>query len=148
MDYEKELILMVGPIGSGKTTFAKSLVNDSAIRISQDEMGRKAYLNHFKEALKDGIPRIIIDRQNFNRQQRDRFISAARANNYCITIFEMDYCPLECLKRVINRKNHPTISDKDPYLAKSIILRYMEQYEAPEEYEYDNYNLVPYEKVL
>jgi len=146
MDYEKELILMVGPIGSGKTTFAKSLVNDSAIRISQDEMGRKAYLNHFKEALKDGIPRIIIDRMNFDRKQRERFIKPAREAGYCVTIMEMDYNPLTCLKRVIDRKNHPTIQQGSAQLAKDIILRFMKDYEHPENDEYDNYNLIPLEE--
>jgi predicted kinase len=142
MDYEKELILMVGPIGSGKTTFAKSLVNDSAIRISQDEMGRKAYLKYFHEALKDGVPRIIIDRMGFDREQRNRFIEPARKHGYVITIFEMDYNPVTCLERVINREGHPTIPKGSDDLARKIILDYMKNYEHPEEKEFDNYSLI------
>ena len=148
MDYEKELILMVGPIGSGKTTFAKSLETDSSIRISQDEMGRKAYLKYFREALKDGIPRVIIDRMNFDRKQRERFIKPAREAGYCVTIFEIDYNPVTCLERVIKRENHPTIPKDSEDLAKKIIFDYMEKYEHPEPSEYDNYNLVPLEKNL
>ena len=136
---------MVGPIGSGKTTFAKSLEHDSSIRISQDEMGRKAYLKYFHEALKDGIPRVIVDRMNFDRKQRERFIKPAREAGYCITIMEMDYNPLTCLNRVVDRKNHPTIPEGSGQLAKDIILRFMKDYEHPEEDEFDNYNLIPME---
>lgn len=142
MTYEKELMILVGPIGSGKTTFAKTLRNDTSVRISQDEMGRKAYLDHFKEAIKDGVPRVIIDRMGFSKDQRNRFIEPARKEGYVITIFEMDYCPLVCIKRVVDRKNHPTVPDNDIQLAKKIILQYMENYEAPEPEEFDNYNLV------
>ena len=146
MDYEKELILMVGPIGSGKTTFAKTLENDTSIRISQDEMGRKAYLNYFMEAIKDGIPRIIVDRMNFNKKQRERFIKPAKDAGYCITIFEMDHNPVTCLERVITRKNHPTIPEGSGDLARKIIRDYYRDYEAPEPNEYNNYNLVPLEE--
>ena len=146
MEYEKELILLVGPIGSGKTTFAKTLEKDSSIRISQDEMGRKAYLNYFHEALEDGVPRIIIDRMNFNKIQRERFIRPAREYGYCVTIFEIDYNPVTCLERVINREDHPTIPKDSGDLARKIIFDYMKNYEHPEEDEFDNYNLVPLEK--
>ena len=142
MNYEKELILMVGPIGSGKTTFAKDLENDTSIRISQDEMGRKAYLDHFKEAVKDGVPRIIVDRMNFNRDQRERFIKPAREAGYCVTIFEMDHCPVVCAARCIQREDHPTIGKNQPELVKKIIMKYYENYEHPEKGEFDNYNLV------
>lgn len=143
MNYEKELILMVGPIGSGKTTFAKSLQNDMSIRISQDEMGKKQYLNCFYEAIKDGVPRIIVDRQNFNKEQRERFIRPAREAGYCVTVFEMEYCPTVCLKRVLNRTNHPTVEGNNIKLANKIILDYSKNYERPEKQEYNNYNLVP-----
>lgn len=146
MSYEKELMIIMGPIGSGKTTFAKSLETDSSIRISQDEMGRKACLKYFHEALKDGIPRVIIDRMNFNRKQRERFIKPAREAGYCVTIFEIDYNPVTCLERVIKRKNHPTIPEDSGDLARKIIFDYMKNYEHPEEDEFDNYNLVPLEK--
>lgn len=142
MDYEKELILLVGPIGSGKTTFAESLKTDTSLRISQDEMGRKAYLKYFHEALEEGIPRLIIDRMNFDRKQRERFIKPAREAGYSVTIFEIDYCPIVCLKRVIEREDHPNIPKDSGELAKKIILDYMKNYEHPEEFEFDNYNLV------
>jgi len=142
MNYEKELMLLMGPIGSGKTTFANSLKTGMSIRISQDDMGRKGHRRAFSEAVSEGIPRIIVDRMNFNRQQRERYRSEARDNGYCVTIFELDTTPSVCYRRVVDRKNHPTIKNMDNELIHKIILSYYQEYEAPEPDEYDNHNLV------
>lgn len=139
---EKELMILVGPIGSGKTTFAKSLQNNNSIRISQDEMGRRAYKTHFDAALRDGVPRVIIDRMNFNKEQRERFIGPARDAGYCITIFEFKTNREVCTKRVVNRKDHPTVRGGDVELALDIIKNYETFYEQPTPDEYDNYNEV------
>jgi len=139
---EKELILLVGPIGAGKTTFSKTLENDAYIRISQDEMGRKAYLTHFKHALKEGIPRIIIDRMNFNRDQRKRFIEPAREAGYCVTVFEFKTNRATCIERVIKRKGHPTVESDNIKLAEEIMNMYHINYESIAIGECDNYNEV------
>ena len=139
---EKELIVLIGPIGSGKTTFSKTLQTNFSIRISQDEMGRRAYLDHFHQAIQEGVPRVIIDRQNFNRDQRSRFVEPARKAGYCITFFEFDWDWDICFSRVTRRKNHPTIERNNPELTEKILHMYQGMYERPEEGEYDNYNKV------
>ena len=126
---EKELILLVGPIGSGKTTFAKTLLNDNSIRISQDEMGRKGHMKEFNSALEQGIPRIIVDRMNFNRQQRARYIQPARDAGYIVTIIELDTEVAKCHDRVVRRTSHPTIPSNDSDLASKILNMYFIDYE-------------------
>jgi len=142
VEVEKELMILVGPIGAGKTTFCQLLENDSSVRISQDEMGRKVYLQYFNEALEDNVPRIIIDRMNFNKDQRKRFIEPAREAGYVITIFDFEWDWDECLKRVTERKGHPTVRDGDPELAEKILTMFQGMYEAPTQDEYDNCNKV------
>ena len=138
---EKELILLLGPIGAGKTTLAKQLVNDNSIRISQDEMGRKAYLDHFHQALSENVPRIIIDRMNFNYEQRKRFIGPAREQGYVVTIIELQTPREICLERVLAREEHPTVEGNNPELANKILDFYYTEYKKPLPKEYDNYNV-------
>lgn len=139
---EKELILLVGPIGAGKTTFSKTLENETSMRISQDEMGRKAYLDIFKQSVKEGVPRIIVDRMNFNKEQRERFIKPAKEAGYVITIFDFDWDWDICFNRVINRTSHPTVPHNDPKLTEQILTMYRGMYEKPTTEEFDNYNKV------
>lgn len=138
---EKELILLLGPIGAGKTTLAKQLENGSAIRISQDEMGKKNYLGNFHQAISDGVPRIIVDRMNFNYEQRKRFIGPARENGYAVTIIELQTPREVCLERVVARQDHPTVEADNPELANKILDFYYKEYEKPLTEEYDNYNI-------
>lgn len=143
--YEKQLMLMVGPIGCGKTTLAKSFENDNSIRISQDEMGRKAYLKHFHDAVEQGVGTIIIDRMNFNKEQRERFIKPAREAGYAINVFIFEWDMDVCRERVLNRQDHPTVPAGDPKLTDQILKMYVDNYEVPTKEEYDNYNLVKME---
>lgn len=139
---EKELILLIGPIGSGKTTFAKELLDDCSVRISQDDQGKKGHMNLFKEALKMGVSRLIVDRMNFNKAQREKYINPAREAGYVITIFEFKTCPLICTDRVVKRKDHPTIAEGDYKTAIEVRQLYNANYEPVTPNEYDNYNLV------
>lgn len=139
---EKELMVLVGPVGSGKSTLANELKTSSTIIISQDLMGKKRHLEIFKDAVNQGISRVIVDRMNFNREQRSRYIDFARARGYVITIIELFYDPDECVRRVGNRERHPTIKKGNFELAAEIINMYESMYERPEPDEYDNYNQV------
>lgn len=139
---EKELIILVGPIGSGKTTFSKTLETQNSIRISQDETGKREHLNEFYDALTQNIPRIIIDRMNFNVEQRMRYITPARSEGYVITIIELQSDWDTCVDRVYKRENHPTVENGNLELANRILKFYNKNYEQPTKDEYDNYSII------
>lgn len=138
---EKNLYILVGPIGSGKTTLAKDLVTKyNAFRISQDEQGRKGHLQEFLGAIEVGMPHVIVDRMGFSKEQRARYIEPARKAGYVVNIVELTTCPVICLSRVLKRDNHPTVEANNPKLALQILAMYYDKYEKPEISEYDNYS--------
>jgi len=111
------LTLLVGPPGSGKTTWAKDYLKthnnrNDLVYINQDIQGSELHLEKFKDALSKKYD-IVVDRMNFSKKQRNRYINPARQKKYEIRIVVF-HTPYEvCLDRVINRKNHPSIKDKE-----------------------------------
>ena len=77
----KEIVLLVGAQGSGKTTWCREHLPDYH-RISQDDQGQKAHYLLVEEALQRGEPRIVIDRINGQRYQRRRYLEPARQLGY------------------------------------------------------------------
>jgi len=141
---EKEVIILVGSQGSGKTTEALSLFNKysdiGVLRVSQDVMGRKGHYQAFTTALQENIPKIIVDRINHTIAQRKVYIDKAKANGYVTTIIDLTQSPKECFERIINRKNHPTIPNGDKELALKVLYQYYNSYQKPRWDEADNVN--------
>lgn len=105
----KTLILLVGPAGSGKTTLAKKYEAKGFLRINQDEQG-KDHLRLFSEAL-SAEKNIVVDRMNFNKVQRDRYLVPAKAKGYSILIKVLHESEETCFDRCEDRKDHPTIKN-------------------------------------
>lgn len=138
---EKNLIMLVGCIGSGKSTYAKCFDTSKSVIISQDEQGKNGHKQLFKESIEMGIECIVIDRMNFSKQQRERYIKPAKNAGYVVNVVEFRVCPTVSLRRVVERENHPTIEKNQPDLANKIIKMYHNKYEAPSSDEFDTYNL-------
>ncbi len=131
------LTLLVGPPGSGKTMKSKELENFGYIRISQDDQGKTGHLEKFKQAL-DNKNYIVVDRMNFSKEQRDRYIKPAKELGYDVVI-EVLHVPYKlCLERCKARTDHPTIkSEKEALLA---LKTFFTKYERVGDFEADEVN--------
>lgn len=109
-----KLTILVGPPGSGKTTIAHSMRGYG--RVSQDDHGKEEHHQLFLQML-ERQDDIVIDRMNFSKEQRARFIKPAREAGYSVEIrvFAMGYqdCLVRMASRFDGRQSHPTIKNEE-----------------------------------
>lgn len=128
-----KLIVMVGPPGSGKSTFSKKYVEEGFVYVNQDSQG-KDHLHIFDIAILAG-QNVIVDRMGFNKEQRSRYLSLAKEKGYNTQIFVLHQSYDTCLERVRARVDHPTI--KDEKSARSALNLFFTKYERVEDAEAD-----------
>jgi predicted kinase len=129
---EKLLILMVGPPGSGKSTLAKQLPVD--VIINQDSQGKEEHLELFKQSIELGLS-IAVDRMNFSKEQRNRYLEPAKAAGYKTKIQVLHVPKNVCLIRCALRKDHLTIRDEKT--AARAVGFFFKSYERVEDTEAD-----------
>lgn len=122
----KKLVILVGPPGSGKSTLAASR-QDDVVYINQDTQGRD-HIALFLEAVTDG-KHIIVDRMNFNKSQRERYLKAGKDAGYHTVICVLHESRQTCLERCISRKEHPAIENIDS--ANAALNTFFSKYERP-----------------
>jgi tRNA uridine 5-carbamoylmethylation protein Kti12 len=124
---QPEIVIVVGPPGSGKSTLSSNYEGQGYVRISGDDQG-KLYMSIFEQAVKDGKD-IIVDRMNFNKGQRDKFLVPTKKAGYKSTILNL-FVPKEiCRTRCHNRKDHPTIKNEQD--AANALSFFFKSYEKP-----------------
>lgn len=107
----KRVTLLVGPPGSGKSTLAKEFCDKGGVvYINQDKQG-KEHLHLFDLAILEGKS-IVVDRMNFSKGQRARYLDIARSHGYSTHITVLHESYNTCLTRIRARKNHETIKDE------------------------------------
>ena len=103
-----KLTILVGPPGSGKSTFAKTMEANGYLRISQDDQGKDGHMELFESHVVTGRD-IVIDRMNFDKKQRDRYRLEAIKNGYTVNFVEFVTPRQVCFDRCMKREDHPTI---------------------------------------
>lgn len=135
---EKIVVLLVGAQGSGKTTWCREHLSDY-FRISQDEQGHKRHLELYEEALQRGELRIVIDRINGQKYQRQRYLEPAKHHGYTTRIVWLNPPRSLCLERCKAREDHPTLTaDK----AERAISLYFNTLQTPTRAEADSLDIV------
>jgi atypical dual specificity phosphatase len=129
------VVVCSGLPGSGKSTISTQLEKLGWIRVSQDDLGGLAFCKDlFEKSIKKGRS-VIVDRCNPNDKERKIWILEAKkagvekSETECIYF---DVSPEECVKRVKNRKGHPTLSGDN---AEEVILSFGSSLKPPTEYE-------------
>lgn len=138
--------ILVGPQGSGKSTYAASTLSTNII--SQDLMGQKGHMEAYKKAL-EGMPNgkhIVIDRINHTREQRRRYTELAKRAGHTTQIIVMNQDWNTCMQRIVGRTGHPTINSKE--VAVQALRTYFSQYERPDFYEADFVTYSTYDPYL
>lgn len=125
---DKYIIILIGPPGSGKSTFAYKAEKNGCIRISQDDQGRDGHREAFTEALKTGKI-IVIDRMNFNKIQRSDFILKGKEAGYKIVARTFYVSEETCFEHMSLREDHPTI--KGPQQALNALHTFFSKFEYP-----------------
>ncbi len=140
----QELILMVGNIGSGKSTIAAKyakrgyvVINNDAITtmVQGGEYGMydpekwMVYKNiansGIRTALENGFS-VVVDRTNVSKRKRAEYINMARAYRCNTKAIDFGSGSEECLQRRILNSNGVTAKKWD-----SVFMKFKEQYEEP-----------------
>lgn len=149
IEQRPELVVLVGPPGSGKTTHAEELVKQKFIRVNQDDQGKEGHKVLFFSSLQQRS-NIVIDRMNFTKEQRQFYIQKAVENGYITKIKVLHENYDTCLERCKKRQNHPTI--KDMKTASKALNSFFSKYEKPSLDEADIvefiYSSIPTTKVV
>lgn len=96
-----EAVIFVGIQGAGKSTFFKRNFFDTHIRINLDMLRTKNREKLIFEACLEAKQKLVIDKTNLTREEREKYISEAKKNRFKIAgyYFQAD------LKKAIERNN-------------------------------------------
>ena len=117
----KQLIVLVGLPGSGKSTICAPLERQGYVRISQDDQGKEGHKELFKQNLELGKD-MIIDRCNFDKKQRGRYLEPAKQAGYKTSIIWLQVGPEECIKRINGRESHPNLAKGNTKISEVVYM--------------------------
>jgi len=127
-------ILLVGAPGTGKSTFAAALTNEVSYElISQDDLGSRSRCEaELGKLIKKNS--VVLDRCNVESEERKRWIQLSMVENrskIAIVYFPAPDDPQQHRKRVLERKDHPTITTNSDAGAERIINSFLSKLDVP-----------------
>lgn len=134
---EKEMVILIGPPASGKSTFTK-LYYDKYVHINRDtEKTETKCLKKSEEAMKKNKS-LIIDNTNPSIKAREKYIELANDYDYSVKIYIFDID-----KNLIEHLNYyrTQLSKGKTKLIPDIAYKmFFSRYEEPEDKEFNNNN--------
>ncbi|CAI4227121.1 unnamed protein product [Auanema sp. JU1783] len=127
---DKELILMVGFPGSGKSTFARNIAAEHNYAIvSRDILGTwQKCVAQAKKELEDGRS-VIIDNTNPDVESRARYVSLAKTMSVSVRCFVMN-CTMD---HALHNIRFRTLTNSSVPIVSSMVLRmHNSKYKKPE----------------
>lgn len=125
----KEVVILVGPQGSGKSTLYLKEYKDYEY-VSQDTYGKVKHFERYLHLIERGYDKIVVDRINHTYEQRNRYLSVAKNAGYTTAIRVVSEPYSECFNRILNRKGHNTLGN-DPTVASKALIMFKNQYQRP-----------------
>jgi predicted kinase len=130
-NFEQFMLLLTGIPGSGKSTFAESLVSGKPyiyVRVNQDALGSRVACEELtRKVLGEGkCP--IIDRCNFDPKQRRNFLNIAKSCNVPVDCLVFQFPMDLCIRRCQERRNHETITEEN---AAGVVRLMLRQFSPP-----------------
>ncbi|KAF9914881.1 hypothetical protein BX616_007382 [Lobosporangium transversale] len=135
----QRVLILVGPPGSGKSTFAKALtkVFPEYVRINQDDLGDRITCEEMTMSALQANNRtqsVIIDRCNFNQSQRKVWLEIAKQLNVSeVNVIIMDTQFYHCKQRILARADHPT--QVEGFHGVDILYKFLEMMTLPTYFE-------------
>ncbi|KIY70777.1 P-loop containing nucleoside triphosphate hydrolase protein [Cylindrobasidium torrendii FP15055 ss-10] len=130
------MLILVGLIGSGKSTFAEALQSfrPEFVRCNQDDLGNRREVEFLaRRSLAQGKS-VVIDRTNFDESQRSTWVGIAKelpGTLIWVLVFDTPYDV--CASRLRERTGHPTIHT--PEKALDVLARFSKDFTAPQSWE-------------
>ncbi|KAI7857361.1 AAA domain-containing protein [Circinella umbellata] len=126
------VLILVGLPGSGKSTFSNKLeqLKPEWRRVNQDDLrSRKNCEIHCRKYLREQY-NVVIDRCNFDEQQRSTWIRIAREFQVPVDCIVLTADQQTCGGRILNREDHPTGVIGNEGI--QILSRFVKNYYPPE----------------